>query len=143
MYVNKHLKRALMKYDLYKPEILDEIIKRGSLQHIESLPRDIKSVFVTSMDISPVAHIRVQAECQKYCENAISKTINFPNSATIDDIVDAYLLAWKLGCKGLTVYRDGSRVFQVLNTNEAKSSEEDACEAAVNGGSCVKCVDGK
>jgi len=122
-YVNKHLKRALERSGVYTQEILDEIIKKGSLQHIKSLPEDLRRTFVTSMDITAEHHILMQAAFQKNCDNAISKTINFPNSATREDILVGYITAWEHGCKGCTVYRDGSRFEQVLNLNDTKPAE--------------------
>ena len=97
---------------------MEKIILEGSLQQIEGLPDDIKNTFRVAMDISSADHIRAQAAFQKYVENSISKTINFPHEATVKDIEDGYLLAWRLGCKGCTLYRDGSREVQVLNLNK-------------------------
>jgi len=122
-YVNKHLKKALVDEGIFSDELMDKIIKKGSLQRVDEVPQHIKDVFVTSMDISAEDHILMQGAMQKNCENAISKTINFKNSATRDDVLRGYLLAWKQRCKGCTVYRDGSRFLQVLNLND---DEEDA-----------------
>ena len=94
------------------------------MQSIKSIPESTRNTFVTSMDISSDDHVKMQASFQAYCDNAISKTINFPNSATIEDVTNAYLLAWKLGCKGCTVYRDGSRTLQILNLNGNDEKEE-------------------
>jgi ribonucleoside-diphosphate reductase alpha chain len=134
-YVNKHLKAALIKSGVYSDALLAEIIKCGSLQKIDGIPEHIRKTFVTSMDISAEDHIRMQATFQARCDNAISKvrftryrcqpihpkTINFPNSATREDITKGYITAWEQGCKGCTVYRDGSRMEQVLNLNDSKS----------------------
>lgn len=119
-YVNKHLEKALKQADCWTEEIKTEIVNSGSLQHIEAIPANIKKVFVTSMDIAADDHTRMQATFQKHCDNAISKTINFPFNASKDDVLNGYILAWKLGCKGCTVYRDGSREIQVLNLNKDK-----------------------
>ncbi|OGY44642.1 MAG: ribonucleoside-diphosphate reductase, adenosylcobalamin-dependent [Candidatus Buchananbacteria bacterium RIFCSPHIGHO2_02_FULL_40_13] len=115
VYFNKHLEKALKEQGYYTEEIKNQIVKNGSVQNIAGLPENIKKVFVTSMDISAVDHIKMQATFQKYCDNAISKTVNFPYSASKSDVMDGYLLAWRLGCKGCTVYRDGSRDKQILN----------------------------
>jgi len=103
-------------------DILQEIQNnKGSIQNINGLPAYMKSVFKTAHDISPYWHVRMQAAFQKYTEQSISKTINLPNGATKKDVKDAFLLAYKLGCKGITVYRDGSRRNQVFIT-EAKNT---------------------
>ena len=123
-YVNKHLRNALEKAGIYSEALMDKIIKKGSLQKVDEVPQHIKDVYVTSMDITAEDHIYMQAAMQKHCENAISKTINFPNSATREDCLNGYLLAWKMRCKGCTVYRDGSRFLQVLNLNDEEEEKE-------------------
>ena len=100
---------------LYSVERMTELSKVGTLRHMESIPEDIARVYVTAHDISPEAHLRMQAAFQKYTENAVSKTVNFPSDATRDDIRKVFVLAYRLGCKGVTVYRDKSRDEQVLN----------------------------
>ncbi len=107
----------------YSDSLLERIAQNnGSLQGIREIPDDVKEVFRTAMDISPEWHIKMQAAFQKYTDNAVSKTINLVNSATIEDVRNAYLSAYKLGCKGITVYRDGSRQVQVLTTGEKENS---------------------
>jgi ribonucleoside-diphosphate reductase alpha chain len=93
------------------------------LQNIPEIPEDMKRVYVTAMDIKAEDHIRMQASFQKHVDNSISKTCNFRYDATHEDVREGYLLAWKLGCKGLTVYRDGSREVQVLNLNKKKDKK--------------------
>lgn len=114
-YLNKHLEKVLRERNLYTHDLIEKISEEGSLQNIKGIPQDIKDTFVVAMDISAESHIRMQAAFQKYTDNAISKTCNFPNSATKDDVMQGYILAWQLKCKGCTVYRDGSRDVQVLN----------------------------
>ncbi len=124
-YVNKHLKKALEEFGLATPEIMKKIFEEGTLASIEEIPESLKRIFVTSMDISPEDHTRMQSAFQKYCDNAISKTINFPEDATKEDVLQGYILAWELGCKGCTVYRNNSRKLQVLNLNKKKDDAEE------------------
>ncbi|MFH1171830.1 MAG: adenosylcobalamin-dependent ribonucleoside-diphosphate reductase [bacterium] len=125
-YVNKHLEKALRDRGIYSQELMERIVNEGSLQHIDEIPEDLKKTFVVAMDISAEDHLRMQAAFQKHLDNAISKTINFPNSATKEDVLQGYLLAWELRCKGCTVYRDGSREVQVLNLNQSSSTNDAA-----------------
>ena len=103
----------------YSPVLMEEIGGHKSLADVEGLPEEARRLFVTAYDVSPECHIRMQAEFQKHTDNAVSKTVNFRNEATKDDIRRVYRLAYELGCKGVTVYRDGSREFQVLTTGSA------------------------
>eukprot|EP00698_Gefionella_okellyi_P015749 TRINITY_DN4462_c0_g1_i1.p1 TRINITY_DN4462_c0_g1~~TRINITY_DN4462_c0_g1_i1.p1 ORF type:complete len:717 (+),score=183.25 TRINITY_DN4462_c0_g1_i1:64-2214(+) len=123
-YVNKHLRKALESVGLNRPDIYDRIVNEGTLQGIEEIPKHLKETFVTAMDISPEAHVMMQATFQKFCDNAISKTINFPNSASREDVLKGYLMAWRNGCKGCTVYRNGSREVQVINLNKDAKPED-------------------
>jgi ribonucleoside-diphosphate reductase alpha chain len=100
---------------LYSVERMTELSKVGTLRHLEGIPEDVARVYVTAHDISPEAHLRMQAAFQKYTENAVSKTVNFSADATREDIRKVFVLAYRLGCKGVTVYRDKSRDEQVLN----------------------------
>ncbi len=108
----------------YSRELMEKIAESGSVRHVEGVPEDIKRVFVTAHDIAPEWHVRMQAAFQKYVHNATSKTINFPHDASADDVRNAYLLAYKLGCKGITVYRDKSREEQVLNIGSSQDKKE-------------------
>jgi ribonucleoside-diphosphate reductase alpha chain len=103
-----------------------EIAEKGSLADIEGIPEDIKKVFVTAHDISPEWHVWMQAAFQKFTDNAVSKTVNFPQDATTEDIRKVYELAYRLGCKGVTVYRDKSREAQVLNIGKVNREEAEA-----------------
>lgn len=129
-YLNKHLEKALLEEGITDiPRILEEVAKKGSIKNIDGIPDHIKNVFVTSMDISPESHVLMQAAFQKHCTNAISKTINFPESATESDMLKAMIMAWKHGCKGLTVYRDKSRDYQVINLDTEKGKVDEKQEA--------------
>ncbi len=107
----------------YNQELMKRIAKEGTLKNIEEIPEDIKKIFVTAHDITPEWHIRIQAAFQEYTDNAVSKTINFPKSATEKDVMQAYLLAYRSGLKGTTIYRDGSRDEQVLNIGKVNKKE--------------------
>ncbi|MBU1999193.1 MAG: vitamin B12-dependent ribonucleotide reductase [Candidatus Omnitrophota bacterium] len=115
----------------YSRQLMEKIAEEGSLKNIEGIPEDIKSVFVTAHDISPEWHVRMQAAFQKYTHNAVSKTINFPHAAKLEDVRKAYLLAYELNCKGITIYRDGSRQEQVLNIARKDTKEEKKKEAFI------------
>lgn len=114
-YVNKYLEKELKKEWLYDDEIMEAITKAGGIQGIKEIPDRIKQLFVCAGDITPEWHIKTQAAFQKYTDNAVTKTINMNEDATVDDIEEAFLLAAKLGLKGFTIYRDKSRDQQVLN----------------------------
>ncbi len=115
MEVNPILKAELEKSGLYSDVLMKRIAREGTIAHMEELPEDLRRVFVSAHDILPEDHIRMQAAFQKYTDNAVSKTVNFPNSATREDVAQVYRQAFRLGCKGVTIYRDGSRGEQVLN----------------------------
>jgi len=108
----------------YSRELMEKIAENTSIQEIEGIPDDVKRIFVTAHDISPEWHVRMQAAFQKYVHNATSKTINFPHDATIEEVRKAYILAYKLDCKGITIYRDSSREEQVLNVGSKDKGAE-------------------
>ncbi len=113
----------------YSRQMMEKIAESASLKNIEGIPEDIKKIFVTSHDISPEWHVRMQAAFQRYTNNAVSKTINFPHEASLEDVSKAYLLAYDLDCKGITIYRDRSREEQVLNiAHKEKAPEQKTLE---------------
>jgi len=119
--VNNLLLERLEKAHIKIPNLFELINEnKGSIQYIKQIPKDIREVFKTTYDINYKDHIKMQAAFQKYTDNSISKTINLPNSATEDDVLNAYIMAWRLGCKGITVYRDGSKANQVVQFNGKK-----------------------
>lgn len=121
---NDLLVEKLKEAGVYSDALMHRIAEEGTLAHISEIPEEIRRVFVCAHDITPEWHIRIQAAFQRYTDNAVSKTINFPNSATREEVKEAYLLAYRLGCKGTTVYRDGSRDSQVLTTGVKKEEEK-------------------
>lgn len=117
-YFNSHFQKALDELQLpedRQKEIMDAVMEKGSIQELDWVPQELRNTFVVAMDISGQAHMEMQAAFQRHVDNSISKTINFPNSATREDVAESFVSAWKLGCKSATVYRDGSRQIQILN----------------------------
>ncbi len=110
------------KRGFYSKDLIAEIAQTGSLQKIKSIPRDTQRIFVTAFDISPEQHLQVQAAFQKHCDNSVSKTINLPAEATVEEIKKIYLRAYRLRCKGITVYRYGSKEDQVLSLSGPSGS---------------------
>jgi len=113
-YINKYFETDAKLYGFYSDELMDYISNGGSIKTRSDVPEWVKEVYVTAEDISPEAHIKMQAAFQDSCDSGISKTINFANDATIEDVYTAYMLAWENDCKGVTVYRSGSREKEVL-----------------------------
>jgi len=115
--------QRLKEEGLYTDEVIQKIAETGSVQDMIEIPEHLRNVFLTSHDIEPEWHIRMQAAFQEFTDNAVSKTVNFPNSATEEDVANVYRLAHDLGCKGVTIYRDGSRSVQVLNKGINKGKD--------------------
>ncbi len=122
--VNELFLTLAHEHGFYSKELMDKVAANNSIQGIEEIPENIRKLFVTAHDITPDEHVRIQAAFQRFTDNAVSKTVNFPNNATKDDIREVYMLAYKLGCKGVTVYRDGSRKFQVLSTKKQEYGKQ-------------------
>jgi len=116
--INPLFEKVALHEGFWSEDLMKKIAKKTSIQDVEEIPEHVRRVFVTAHDISAEMHVRMQAAFQKYTDNAVSKTINFPNWATPNDIEKAYWLAFKLGCKGITVYRHASREVQVLRPVE-------------------------
>lgn len=138
--VNPIFEEVARSRGFYSEELIQKIARQGNLHGLDEVPEDIRRLFVTAHDISPEWHVRMQAAFQEYTENAVSKTINMPHEATVEDVARAYVLAYKLGCKGITVYRDRSRETQVLTTGAktraagATAKEEPGVNPPINGG---------
>jgi ribonucleoside-diphosphate reductase alpha chain len=124
----------------YSAKLLEDIARTGSVQKIDGVPEDVKKLFVTALDIEPEWHVRMQAAFQKYTDNAVSKTVNLPSDTKVEDVRTIYDLAWKLKCKGVTVFRYGSKPEQVLYIGEIKTKETKfvAAESEYAGGCPTK-----
>ncbi len=116
--VNSYLEEIAKKERFYSEALMKEIAQTGTVQNNEKVPEKIQELFKTALEIDYEWHVKMQAALQKYTDNAVSKTINLPNSATKDDVKKAFFSAYELECKGITVYRDGSRVEQVLSAGK-------------------------
>ena len=124
LYINKYFEQAAVHFGFYSQELMEEISKVPSIKSFEEIPDFIREIFDTTFDIPFEQHVKIQAAFQKYTEDAVSKTINMPESATVEDVKRAFLLAYELGCKGITVYRTGSRPEQVYQTPVKKEEEK-------------------
>lgn len=122
--INPLFEKTAKERGFYSKELLNQIFETGNLKDIKTIPQDVKDIFVNASEITPEWHIKIQSEFQKFTDNAVSKTINFPHDATKEQVSSALILAYKLGCKGITIYRDRSREKQVL-TKIIKESEKD------------------
>lgn len=138
-YINKHFEQELANSKWadgdYEHKVRDRIVREvgetGSVAEISGVPEEVKAVYRTAHDISPEWHVKMQAAWQKYTDNAVSKTINFPHTATMEEVESAYLLAWKMGCKGITIYRDGSKEGQILSVGSAHQQISDSANLLV------------
>jgi ribonucleoside-diphosphate reductase alpha chain len=126
--VNPLFERIARDRGFYSDSLMQKIAEHGSIQGMEEIPADVRRVFVTAHDITAEDHIRMQAAFQKYTDNAVSKTVNFPKTATVEEVRNVYELAYQLDCKGVTIYRDGSRDQQVLSTAQKSKDEEEPRE---------------
>ena len=122
LYINSHFEKAARALGFYSRELMEEVAGARSIKDFKEIPEPIRKLFDTTFDIEPMQHLRIQAAFQKYVDNAVSKTINMPNSATVEDVAKVYREAYYMGLKGLTVYRDGSREEQVIKV--AKDTTE-------------------
>ena len=122
--VNAQFEEILREEGLYSEDLIARVAKQGNVQGIEEIPEELRKVFVTAYEVTPEWHIRMQAAFQEFTDNAVSKTVNFPKEATREDIREVYMLAYELGCKGVTVYRAGSREGEVLQVGTEQKKEE-------------------
>ncbi|MEM2341770.1 MAG: vitamin B12-dependent ribonucleotide reductase [Candidatus Bathyarchaeia archaeon] len=127
--VNSVFEQIAKERGFYSTELISKIAKTGSVQGLSEVPPDVKRIFVTALEIAPEWHVRMQAAFQKYTDNAVSKTVNLPHEATIDDVRRIFMMTWKLKCKGITVYRYGSKAEQVLVVGGVQASSSSAATA--------------
>jgi len=120
--VNPYFEQLAKENGFYSKALMDKIARQGSIHDMEEVPEHIRKIFVTAHDVTPEWHLRMQAAFQKHTDNAVSKTVNLPNDATIEDVRKIYSLAYELDCKGVTIYRDGSKKNQVLSTTKEVSA---------------------
>ena len=120
--VNPIFLKIAKERGFYSSELMEKIAEKGSIQHIEGIPEDVKRIFVCAHDIEPIWHLKMQAAFQRHCDASISKTINFPHDATVKQVDEIYRQAYKLACKGITVYRDGCRQHQPMATKKTEKS---------------------
>ncbi|MFX1519087.1 MAG: vitamin B12-dependent ribonucleotide reductase [Promethearchaeota archaeon] len=120
--VNKYFERIAKEEGIYSQELMQKIAEQGTIQNIDEIPEHIRRIFVTAHDISPEWHVRMQAAFQKYTDNAVSKTVNMPQDATKADVATVFMTAYELGCKGVTVFRYGSRE-AVVNIGKVEAQE--------------------
>ncbi len=124
MEVNPHFEAAVRKEGIYSEALMEAVATTGSIANMAEIPETVKGVFVTAHDITPEWHLRMQAAFQKYTDNAVSKTVNLAHDTTVEDVRKIYDLAWELGCKGVTIYRDGSKENQVLSISTTQGKED-------------------
>ncbi|MEI6703602.1 MAG: vitamin B12-dependent ribonucleotide reductase, partial [Deltaproteobacteria bacterium] len=136
--VNPMFEKIAKERGFYSEDLMKKIAEHGTVHDIPEVPTDVRNIFVTAHDISPENHIQMQAAYQLYTDNAVSKTVNFPNTATIDDVEKVYMLAYESGCKGVTIYRDGSRDEQVLSTGKKEEQAAVATTPVVDEKKSVK-----
>lgn len=121
--VNPVFKNAAVKGNFYSEDLMKKIAKSGTVKDMEEIPKEIRDIFVTAHDVLPEWHVKMQAAFQRHTDNAVSKTVNLSHNATTDDVREVFTLAYKTQCKGVTIYRDGSRDMQVLNIGKVQGKE--------------------
>lgn len=129
--VHPLFERVAREQGFYSEQLMQQIAERGSMHDLDQIPSEVQRTFVVAHDVTPEWHVRIQAAFQEFTDNAVSKTVNFPNTATQEDVAAVFQLAYQLGCKGVTIYRDGSRQFQVLSTGGGAPAAEQAAAARV------------
>ncbi|MEM2145135.1 MAG: adenosylcobalamin-dependent ribonucleoside-diphosphate reductase [Candidatus Jordarchaeaceae archaeon] len=136
---NPLFEKVAKEHGFYSSDLMTEIARKGSIQEMKNIPEDVRRIFVTAFDIEPEWHVKMQAAFQKYVDNAVSKTVNLPQDATLDDVYKIYWLAYKLKCKGITVFRYGSRREQVLVTQPPEEQYIRAASEYAGGSPSIRC----
>ncbi len=131
--VNPVFKNAAVRGGFYSDELMKEIANKGTVKDMEEVPKDAREIFVTAHDVLPEWHVKMQAAFQRHTDNAVSKTVNLSHDATTDDVREVYTLAYRTQCKGVTIYRDGSRDLQVLNIGKVQGKENDGSQPLPEG----------
>ena len=129
--VNPYFEKIARERGFYSSGLMDEIAKKGSIRDLAEIPEEVRNLFVTAHDVSPDWHVRMQAAFQKHTDNAVSKTVNLPHDAKVEDVAKVYNLAYELGCKGVTIYRDGSKENQVLSFTQKEETADSPFMTAV------------
>ncbi len=119
-FVNPHFERVARERGFYSEGLMEKVVRQGTLHGLEEVPEEVRRLFVTAYEIAPESHVRMQAAFQRHTDNGVSKTVNLPNSATIEDVAKVFRLAYRLGCLGITVFREGCRGVQVLHVGAAE-----------------------
>jgi len=123
--VHNYFREVAKKEGFFSESLMDKISEKGTVRGVSQVPERFQRLFTTAHDVTPEWHIRMQAAFQRYTDNAVSKTVNFSHDATVEDVKKVYMMAYDLGCKGVTIYRDGSREEQVLSTIKKKKTGMD------------------
>lgn len=123
-FINPHFERIARERGFYSGELMEKVVRRGTLRGLEEVPEEVRRLFVTAYELAPESHVRMQAAFQRHTDNGVSKTVNLPNSATVGDVAKVYLLAHRLGCLGITVFREGCKGAQVLHVGAAEKEAE-------------------
>ncbi|HOM27396.1 MAG TPA: adenosylcobalamin-dependent ribonucleoside-diphosphate reductase [bacterium] len=138
--INPVFEKIAKEENFLTPQILKEIIKTGSLKDVKGIPEEYKKIFLTALDIEPIKHLKMQSIFQKYTDNAVSKTVNLPYDATIEDVKEIFINGWKMKCKGITVFRYGSKTQQVLSYADTIEHELEYLILSEEMSSCSKGV---
>ncbi|MHB1158805.1 MAG: vitamin B12-dependent ribonucleotide reductase [Chloroflexota bacterium] len=131
-FVNPHFERVAKERGFYSEELMERVVRQGTLHGLDEIPEEVRRVFVTAHEVEPEWHVRTQAAFQKHVDNGVSKTVNLPNSATVQEVAEVYRTAYEMGCLGITVFRDGCKGTQVLHVGTSAAEAGEAAGEAEN-----------